>query len=156
MFQRGWMAIKKMQESLQSLFLLVIRLYWGYQFAITGFGKLMNPQQAADFFHSLGIPFPELNAVLAGSMELFGGICLFLGLFSRFISIPLLFVMLMAYVTAGHASLVTLFTEFDPDPFFHDTAFLFAYATLLIFLFGPGKYSVDYWLTGTYKTKQMP
>ncbi len=43
---------------LQSPFLLVVRLYWGWQFAQTGWGKLHNLPQITQFFSSLHLPFP--------------------------------------------------------------------------------------------------
>src|SRR5687767_4434203 len=52
---------------LQHVFLLVVRLYWGWQFFLTGRGKLMNIERTADFLNSLGIPLPTLNAYAAGS-----------------------------------------------------------------------------------------
>jgi uncharacterized membrane protein YphA (DoxX/SURF4 family) len=35
---------------LQSAFLLMVRLYWGWQFAQTGWGKLHNLPQITQFF----------------------------------------------------------------------------------------------------------
>ena len=148
--------IRALGISLQSYFLLLIRVYWGYQFLITGFGKLTNLDQIAAYFQSLGIPFPSLNALCAGSTEMIGGTLLVLGLFSRLASIPLLGVMAVAYLTAERDSLVTLFTQFDPDPFFSRTPFLFTYALLLVFCFGPGRISLDYWFSGAYKNREMP
>ena len=38
---------------LQSLLLLVIRLYWGWEFFLTGKGKLMDLRKPTEFFQSL-------------------------------------------------------------------------------------------------------
>ena len=51
---------------LQSPLLLVIRLYWGWSFAQTGWGKLTHLERTAGFFESLNIPAPKLNAIMAG------------------------------------------------------------------------------------------
>lgn len=155
MFLNIWDTVRVIGNYLQSPFLLLIRLYWGYQFALTGIGKFLNLEQIASYFQTLGIPFPYLNAATAGFVELVGGSLLILGLFSRLAAIPLLFVMFIAYLTAGHEALISLF-NLDPDPFFKSTAFLFTYASLLIFCFGPGKFSIDYWLSGAYKKREMP
>src|SRR5437660_1738239 len=96
MFDRLCTTVKWIGVSLQSPFLLVIRLYWGYQFAIAGFGKFLNLGGVAEYFQTLGIPLPYLNATLAASTELIGGLLLILGLYSRLITIPLLGVMLVA------------------------------------------------------------
>lgn len=156
MFHSLWNAIKWVGVKLQSPLLLIIRLYWGYQFLITGFGKFLNLHSVAEYFQTLNIPFPYPSVVLAAGTEFIGGALLILGLFSRVIAIPLLILLFMAYFTAGHDSLISLFTEFDPEPFFRETPFLFAYATLLIFCFGPGKFSADYFVSGAYKNKEMP
>ncbi len=63
--------------------LLAVRLYWGWQFVQTGWGKLHNLAKITDFFTSLNIPFPALNAHFVSGLEFFGGILLILGLFSR-------------------------------------------------------------------------
>lgn len=126
---------------LQSPLLLVIRLYWGWSFAQTGWGKLMHLDRTAGFFESLGIPLPKLSAVLAGGTECLGGILLALGLFARPASVPLIFTMLVAYWTADRDSLVAITS--DPDKFVTAAPFLFLLASLLVLAFGPGKLSLD-------------
>lgn len=69
-------AYVKLISNLQSPFLPVIRLYWGWQFLLTGKGKLLNLDRTAGFFANLHIPMPKLNAILAGSTECFGGLLL--------------------------------------------------------------------------------
>ena len=59
---------------LQSPVLLAVRLYWGWQFAQDGWGKLHNLAKVTDFFHSLGLPAPGLTAAMVGGLELAGGI----------------------------------------------------------------------------------
>ena len=49
-------------SSLQSAMLLAVRLYWGFQFAQTGWGKLHNLPRITAFFASLNIPYPGFNA----------------------------------------------------------------------------------------------
>lgn len=156
MFKLFWTQVTAVGNFVASFFLLIIRLYWGYQLLMTGIGKLFHLSTVAAYFHSLDIPLPYLNALLAGSIEFLGGSLLFLGLFSRIAAIPLFFVLSIAYITASRAALSALISNLDPSLFFSDTAFLFIYAVLIIFCFGPGKISCDYWLTGANKTKTMP
>ena len=68
---------------LQSLLLLVIRLYWGWAFFLTGKGKLMDLDKPTEFFQSLGIPLPHAQAMLAGATECFGGLLLLAGSLRR-------------------------------------------------------------------------
>jgi len=127
----------------QSIFLLVIRLYWGWQFFLTGKGKLSDLEKPTQFFASLGIPFPHGQAILAGTTECLGGLLLLTGLASRFVSIPLAIVVTVAYLTADIAVVKNIFI--DPDKFLAADEFLFFYAVVLVLLFGPGRFSID-WL----------
>jgi len=127
---------------LQSVLLLGIRLYWGWQFAQTGWGKLHHLADTTEFFASLGLPFPMVNAAMAGATECFGGALLLLGLGSRLVSIPLIFTMVVAYATADKEALQAIFS--DPDKFVTAAPFLFLFASLIVLVFGPGKISLDY------------
>ncbi len=126
---------------LQSPLLLAVRLYWGWSFAQTGWGKLMNLDRTAGYFESLHIPLPKVNAIMAGTTECVGGALLALGLFARPASVPLIFTMLVAYWTADHEALVGITS--DPDKFVTATPFLFLLVSLIVLVFGPGKLSLD-------------
>jgi len=139
----------------QSVFLLAIRLYWGWQFCQTGWGKLHNLPNVTEFFAGLGIPFPGFNAVLAGSTECFGGALLLLGLGSRLVALPLIFTMIVAYATDGKEAVQAIFS--DPDKFVTATPFLFMLASLIVLIFGPGKVSLDHLLRRFWeKRKSAP
>ena len=131
----------KLVSSLQSLFLLIIRLYWGWQFFLTGKGKLMNLDKTAGFFANLHIPLPKLNAILAGSTECFGGILLLLGLGSRIITVPLIFTMVVAYLTADSDAVKNIFSK--PDDFVSAAEFQFMLTAIIVLIFGPGVFSLD-------------
>lgn len=143
-FRSGYGLLRKTACMLQCPFLLVIRLYWGWQFFITGKGKLADIDKIIGFFTNLGIPYPTQNAYFVSSLECVGGLLLIAGLGSRLISIPLIFSMCVAYLTADQEALRNIFS--DPDKFFAATPFLFLYALVIIFLFGPGRISLDYFL----------
>ena len=138
---------------LQSPLLLMIRLYWGWQFFQTGKGKLMNLDRTAGFFQSLNIPHPHLNAVMAGCTECFGGLCLLLGLGSRILTIPLIFTMSIAYLTAESDALHAIFS--DPDKFVSAAPFEFMLAAIIVLVFGPGKFSLDWLLARTLSPKAV-
>jgi len=126
---------------LQSPLLLIIRLYWGWSFAQTGWGKLTLLERTTNFFASLNLPAPKLNAIMAGGTECLGGILLALGLFARPASVPLIFCMVVAYWTADREAVVALTS--DPDKFVSAAPFLFLLASLIVLAFGPGKFSLD-------------
>lgn len=126
---------------LRSPLLLAIRLYWGWQFFLTGKGKLLNLSRPTAFFARLNIPFPHLSAIIVGSTECFGGLLLLLGLGSRFITPIFIFQMAVAYATSEQEAVHSLFS--DPDKFVSAAPFLFLFASVIIFVFGPGRLSLD-------------
>ncbi len=128
-------------SGLQSPLLLIIRLYWGLSFAQTGWGKLMHLDKTAGFFASIDIPLPKLNAIAAGSTEFFGGLLLALGLFARPVAGPLVLTMIVAYATADREAVQAIFSE--PDKFVTAAPFLFLLASLIVLVFGPGRFSFD-------------
>jgi putative oxidoreductase len=128
-------------DFLQSPLLLVIRLYWGWQFVLTGWGKLTNLERTTGYFESLHIPLPKINAVMAGTTETVGGALLALGLFARPASVPLIFCLLVAYYTADREALFAITS--DGDKFTGATPFLFLFASLIVLVFGPGRLSLD-------------
>lgn len=70
---------------------------------ITGFSSLMASSGVVEWFGNaewgLGLPFPELLANLAAWTEFLGGWLLVIGLFTRLITIPLMFTMFVAAST---------------------------------------------------------
>jgi putative oxidoreductase len=126
---------------LQSPFLLFVRGYWGWQVAQSGWGKLHNLSNVADFFTSLNLPFPAETAFAISCLELFGGIFLAVGLLARTTALVLTANMFMAYVTADREALLSIFS--DPDKFSAAAPFTFLVASLIILLFGPGKIALD-------------
>lgn len=138
----AYASLTRLLDSLRNLFLLAIRLYWGWQFFLAGKGKFGRIDQVTEFFQSIHIPYPKFNAYLAGSAECFGGFFLLLGLASRMASIPLIITMVVAYLTAHLDAVKTIFS--NPDTFLQEDPFLFLMAALIVLLFGPGVFSLDY------------
>ena len=141
-------AVEKI-SLLRSPFLLAVRLYWGWQFVQTGWGKLHHIARTVGFFMSLNIPFPITNAYVVSGMEFFGGLLLILGLASRLTGLLLAFDMLIAYWTADHAALVSIFS--DPGKFYAADPYTFLFASLMVFIFGAGLFSVDALLAKRFK-----
>src|SRR4051794_32432807 len=102
-----------MGRFLQPVLLLIIRGWWGWSFFLTGKGKLLNLDKTTAFFTDLGLPLPKLNAIMAGTTEMVGGLLLLIGLGSRLVSVPLAFTMAVAYATADREALHAIFV--DPD-----------------------------------------
>src|ERR1700722_9570495 len=85
---------------LQSPFLLAVRLYWGWRFAQSGWGKLHHLNKITSFFTTLNIPFPSLNAHFISGLEFVGEILSLVGFGARLTGLLLTGNMLVPYCTA--------------------------------------------------------
>lgn len=145
----GYRRVIAFGDALRSPLLLAIRLYWGWQFFQAGLGKLGNLSGTTSFFQELGIPFPGVNAVLASTTECVGGLFLLLGFASRLVAVPLIITMIVAYITADLDAVKAIVS--DSDQFVTATPFLFLLASLIVLVFGPGKFSVDHLLARRFR-----
>jgi putative oxidoreductase len=138
---RCYKSFGKIASYAQSPFLLLVRLYWGWQFAETGWGKLHNLPQITTFFSSLNLPCPAFTAGFVAWVELVGGILLILDLLSRFTGLMLSINMMVAYWTADRVALQSIFS--DPGKFYVADPYTFFFASLMILIFGAGLFSSD-------------
>ncbi|MCH9609918.1 MAG: hypothetical protein S4CHLAM45_13560 [Chlamydiales bacterium] len=151
--RQSYWGVVQGENFLGQIFLLIIRLYWGGQLLFIGLSKWSNLSETADSFTLLHIPSPLFSAWLAGTIEFFGGISLLLGLFSR-VTTPLLILFFMiAYATAHPEALNALFS--NPDLFTSEHPFLFLFTSIVIFSFGSGFFSFDYWVEKTIYGKKL-
>jgi putative oxidoreductase len=128
-------------NSLRSPLLLALRLYFFWQLFLTGKGKLSNIGKVSEFFTSLQIPLPTLNAYFIGSLECFGSLLLIIGLASRPLSLLIVISMTVAYLAADFEAVSNFFS--DPDKFVKADPFPFLLTALIILVFGPGLFSID-------------
>ncbi|MBB5331358.1 DoxX family protein [Tunturiibacter gelidoferens] len=134
---------------LQSPFLLVVRLYWGWQLMQSGWGKLHHLDKVTDYFTSLNLPAPGVTAHFVSGLEFFGGLLLILGLGSRLIGLILSVNMLVAYWTADRDALFAVFS--DPGKFYNADPYTFLFASAMVLVFGAGLFSVDALLRRRYR-----
>ena len=142
LIDRAYALFLRAANSLQSPLLLVIRLYWGWQFLQSGIDHIRNMSDFVTFMSSHGVPAPWLNAHFVAALEAGGGVLLILGLASRLIAVPLAVNMMVAYVTADRDNLAAIFSDHAED-FYKALPFSFLLASLLILIFGPGWFSLD-------------
>lgn len=133
--------LERLFAPLGHVVLLVLRLVWGWQFLTTGLGKLENHARVTDFFTSLHIPAPGVNAWFIGGLELAGGALLLLGLLSRPIALLLTGNMFVAYLTADRPALLGVFR--DLDAFLRADPFWFLFVSVVVLTLGPGALSLD-------------
>lgn len=153
LIKNAYQGLVNIQNHLQSLFLLAIRLIWGFQFLKTGMGKWKNIEHVVRFFQDLQIPLPALNAYCVATLECVGGVLLILGLGSRLITIPLAFSMVVAYLTADLEAARALWS--DPSAFAKAAPFPFLLTSLIVMLFGAGFFSLDRLLGSFFKNRNQ-
>ena len=141
LLRRGYELLVASANLLRSPLLLILRVYFFWQLFMTGQGKLANIGKISEYFASLGIPFPTLNAYLAGATETFGSLLLIVGLASRLTAIPVAGTMAVAYLTADLEAVTSIFS--DPDKFVKADPFPYFICALIVLVFGPGRFSVD-------------
>ena len=129
----------------QSPLLLAIRLYWGWQFAQDGWGKLTHLDRVAQFFTSLNLPAPGTTALIVGLIELVGGILFALGLGARLVSLVLFVNMTVAYLSVPDDRTNFFHILSKPEDFYGASPYTYWFAALLILILGPGMFALD-WL----------
>lgn len=128
---------------LKSPFLLLVRLYWGWQFLESGWGKLHGLSHVIQYFTSLNIPAPQIAAPCVALLEFLGGLLLILGLGTRLVGLLLTANMLVAYITADREGFTSLFSA-DATKFYTADPFPFLVAALIMLVFGAGVFSLDH------------
>jgi putative oxidoreductase len=126
---------------------LLVRLFVGYFFLETGWGKIHNLGGMTERFTEWGIPAPAFNAALSGWTEFLGGLLIMLGLFTRLVSIPMFINMVVAVLAVKLKKVGGLedFVELD-EP-------LYALSFFWLFFSGPGFISLDHLLDKVLRRK---
>lgn len=132
---------EKVAAYIQWLGPLAARLVVGEIFMSSGLGKLQNLEQVTENFIGWGIPFPHILTPFTSGAEFVCGILLVLGLFTRISGGILGVIMIVAIKSALWDQVDSLDTLLG----FSETAYLAIFFWLAVA--GPGKVSIDYWLT---------
>jgi putative oxidoreductase len=122
---------------------LLLRLVAGLSLLPHGLPKLMNPAGAAQFFAQGGFDPPLFWALAVGLTEVFGGLCLAVGLFTRLACVPILVFLITAAVHHSQFGFVWNNRGFEYPLFW-------AIAVLHFLVHGGGPYALDARLSRTF------
>ena len=121
---------------------LLCRLAVGLIFLSQGLQKYITPDATGTGrFAKIGFSNPSFWAYFTGSFEIICGTLVLIGLITRIAAIPLLIIMIVAFITTK----VPILTNNGFWSFAHEYRTDFTMTLLLIFLliYGGGNYSID-------------
>jgi len=121
----------------QHLVLLLARVVLAFGFIQPAAMKINDVEGTTQFFKSLSVPFSGFFAYLVPSLEALGIALLIFGLFTRFISIFLAIIMIVAIVLVHWSNGFSVAHNGFEIPLYYLTF------SLLLISFGAGKYSLD-------------
>lgn len=139
-------------SDLEQYAILLVRVSLGLFFAISGANKLFVAGSRQTMYETLveaQVPFPHQMAYFVSGVEFVAGSLLTVGFLSSLVCVTLLVDMLVAILTT---KLSTMPKGLSPlnwlDDFLYLPEVLYVLFFILLICFGPGKFSVDYWLAG--------
>lgn len=129
-------------EALSFVPLTLIRVYLFFVFWFAGVDKIENLEKFSGYLGALGVPLPDLASWLVIIIESGGGALLLVGLFVRWVSLPLLVVMFFA----GY--LVHFENGWPHEANGIEFASIYGLMLFMLLSLGGGKYmSLDYWVS---------
>ena len=132
--------------------ILLVRVSLGLFFAISGANKLFvagNKQTMYETLVKAKVPFPRLMTYFVSAIEFAGGCLLSVGFLSILACVALLVDMLVAILTTNLPSMPKGLSPLNwLDDFLYLPEVLYILFFIWLICFGPGKFSVDYWLAG--------
>ena len=129
-------------EALSFVPLILIRVYLFFVFWYAGTGKIDNFDKFSGYLGTLGVPLPDILSWMVILTEAGGAAFLLVGLFVRWLSVPLLIVMFFA----GY--LVHYQNGWAHEANGIEFAAIYSLMILTLLCFGGGKYlSLDYWVS---------
>tara|TARA_B000000475_G_scaffold232466_1_gene198716 strand:+ start:133 stop:573 length:441 start_codon:yes stop_codon:yes gene_type:complete len=129
-------------ETLSFVPLTLIRVYLFFVFWYAGTGKIDNFDKFSGYLGTLGVPLPDILSWMIILIEAGGAALLLVGLFVRWMSLPLLIVMFFA----GY--LVHYQNGWAHEANGVEFAATYSLMILTLLCFGGGKFlSLDYWVS---------
>jgi putative oxidoreductase len=142
-------------SDLEQYAILLVRVSLGLFFAISGANKLFVAGSTQTMYETLveaKIPFPHLMAYFVSGVEFVGGSLLTVGFLSSLACVALLVDMLVAILTTKLSAMPKGLSPLNwLDDFLYLPEVLYVLFFILLICFGPGEFSIDYWLAGKFR-----
>jgi putative oxidoreductase len=139
-------------SDLEQYAVLLVRVLLGLFFAISGANKLFVAGGRQTLYKTLveaKIAFPRLMTYFVSGVEFLGGFLLTVGFLSSLASAALLVDMLVAIITTKLSAMPKGLSPLKwLDDFLFLPEVLYVLFFILLICFGPGRFSIDYWLAG--------
>lgn len=119
--------IKKITEAIAEI---VSRLVIAFVFINSGWGKFHSLDKVVSYFESLNIPYAHLQAPFVAGVELLAGLMILIGFKTKWASVPLIGIMLVAIKTAKWEDVTDISSLLDMSEFL--------YIVILLWLFAQG------------------
>ena len=141
-------------SDLEQYAILLVRVSLGLFFAISGANKLFVAGSTQTMYETLvkaKVPFPHIMTYFVSGIEFVGGSLLTVGFLSSAACVALLIDMIVATLTSA---ISTMPKGLSPLSWLDDFVYLPEVLYVLFFIWlvcsGPGRFSVDYWLSGKF------
>jgi len=137
---RNYQKLEGQMDKMRDLSPLILRLVLAYGFFEPAWSKVQDVSSIGEWFESMELPLPYLQAWLVTLIECLGVILLSLGLATRLIAIPLIVTMVVAIYTVHWENGFSAGDNGFEIPFY--------YIVMLVSLLftGGGRYSLDHLL----------
>ena len=143
-------------SDLEPYAILLVRVSIGLFFAISGANKLFvsgGTKPVYDTLVKAKVPFPSLTAYFVSGVEFVGGSLVAVGFLSSLACMALLVDMLVAILTSKLSGMPRGLSPLNwLDDFLYLPEVLYVLLFICLICFGPGKFSVDYWLAGNLRS----
>lgn len=137
-------GVDGMAASNSDVILLIGRIFLGWIFVRSGYGKIFDIPAYAATFPARGLP--TFLAYIAVPAEFFGGIALILGLATRYLVLVMVIFMLVAtFSSHRYWEFTDVAVRRAQDSSFYKNIAMLG-GLLFLFVGSPGRFSIDAWL----------
>jgi putative oxidoreductase len=122
-------------------FLLAIRLFWGALFFYAGLESYANFDDIQELLTGLHFPIPHVMTAILVGIEITAGLFVMAGFLTSIAALVIILTMVIALFTASLAATQNIMI--DPYQFSSERPIGYLMVALVLFSFGPGKFSFD-------------